>query len=72
MLEVLHGFPELLQYVNSLYYCQYDKFFESLGKLSLYSLFNAHLFSHPFQYGWKNSSRRIDTFLIILIIISEK
>ncbi len=30
--EVLHGYPELNQYVNSLYYCQYDKFFESLSK----------------------------------------
>lgn len=30
ILEVLHSFPELNQYVYSLYNCQYDKFFESL------------------------------------------
>lgn len=33
MLEVLHGFPELMKYVNSLYYCRYDQFFESLSKI---------------------------------------
>ena len=32
ILEVLHDFPELKQYVHSLYYCQYDEFFKSLSK----------------------------------------
>ena len=32
ILEVLHDYPELAQFVHSLYYCRYDNFFRSLGE----------------------------------------
>lgn len=32
VLEVLHGYPELSQFVHSLYHCQYDRFFRSLSE----------------------------------------
>ena len=32
ILEVLHGYPELREFVLSLYNCQYDKFFRTLSE----------------------------------------
>ena len=32
ILEVLHDYPELSQFVHSLYYCHYDDFFRSLSE----------------------------------------
>ena len=32
ILEVLHDYPELSEHINSLYSCQYDKFFRTLSE----------------------------------------
>ena len=34
ILEVLHDYPELRDFVMSLYNCQYDQFFRTLGERS--------------------------------------
>ncbi|CAI8044246.1 26S proteasome non-ATPase regulatory subunit 6 [Geodia barretti] len=50
ILEVLHGYPELREFVLSLYNCQYDKFFRTLIWLEQEFLKDRYLAAHTRYY----------------------
>ncbi|KAJ9051289.1 proteasome regulatory particle subunit [Entomophthora muscae] len=51
ILEVLHEIPHLVSYLNSLYQCHYQEFFESLAAIEEVHLFtSSYLFTHRKYY----------------------
>lgn len=50
ILEILHGYQELREFVLSLYHCQYDKFFKSLIWLEQEFLQDRYLAAHTRYY----------------------
>ncbi|XP_003382982.1 PREDICTED: 26S proteasome non-ATPase regulatory subunit 6-like [Amphimedon queenslandica] len=50
ILEELYSYPELNQYVNSLYYCKYDKFFQSIMWVEREFTIDRYLWQHTCYY----------------------